>query len=120
MTKLVPFCRFASKPPANLMSPTKYASCDFLHDFFHQLVGLEFGVGLEIEDQNVLAAEALATRIHKLARPQEYLNPRLILLVALPLFLGLFFFGFLFGLALLQLLDPFLRLLVFLFLFRFA
>ena len=95
-------------------------SSKFLHDLFHQPVRLEFGVGLEIEDQNVLAAEALAPRIHKLARAQEDLDPRLILLFALPFFLGLFFFGFLFGLALLQLLDPFLGLLVFLFLFRVA
>src|SRR5439155_1608071 len=80
--------------------------------FFRQLVRLEFGIRLEIENQYVLSAKALAARIYKLARAQENLNPRLIFFVALPFFLGFLFLGFFFGVALLLFLVSFLRLVV--------
>src|SRR5712664_4342876 len=78
-----------------------------------KLVRFEFGIRLEVEDQHVLPAKTFAARIHKLARAQKYLNPRLILFLALPFFLGLFHLGFFLGLALLQLPDPFLGFFVF-------
>src|SRR5207302_1707138 len=92
-------------------------SGEFLHYFFNQFVGLEFRIRLEIENQHVLPAKTLPPRIHKLARAQEYLNPRLIFFLALPFFLGLLFFRLFLGGALLVFLDTLLRLLVFLFLF---
>src|SRR6266849_8224375 len=100
-------------------------SGEFLCQFFHQLVRLELGIGLEVENQHVLPAKALAARIHELACTQENLNPRfvaffVVAFFVLPFFLGLLFFRFFLGRALLLFLDVLLRFLVFLFLFRFA
>src|SRR6266481_6327878 len=93
---------------------------ELLRQFFHQLVRLEFGIGLEVENQHVLPTKALAARIHELACTQKNLNPRFVAFFVLPFFLGLLFFRFFLCRALLVFLDAFLRFLVFLFLFRFA
>jgi len=73
----------------------------------------ELGIGLEIGNQDVLATKALAARIHELARSQKDLNSRLISVLVLPLLLGFFLFGFLFGLPLLMLRDALLDAFVF-------
>jgi hypothetical protein len=39
---------------------------EFVNDFFDHFVGLEFGIRLEIEDENVAAAEAFAARVDEL------------------------------------------------------
>src|SRR5882757_8233908 len=83
-------------------------SGEFLCQFFHQLVRLELGIGLEVENQHVLPAKALAARIHELACTQENLNPRFVAFFILPFFLGLLFFRFFLGRALLVFLDAFL------------
>src|SRR5207248_7392575 len=116
-TKLVPFCKLASKPPAIFTSPKKYASSratsgafssiqttprSFWTTFSSSLCGLNSGIGLEIGNQDVLATKALAARIHELARSQKDLNSRLISVLVLSLLLGFFLFGFLFGLPLLM------------------
>ena len=46
-------------------------AAEFLDDFFDEGAGFEFGVGLEVEDQDVLAAEAFAARIDELAGAEE-------------------------------------------------
>ena len=46
-------------------------AAEFLDDFFDQGAGFEFGVGLEVEDQDVLAAEAFAAGIDELAGAEE-------------------------------------------------
>lgn len=46
-------------------------AAEFLDDFFDEAAGLEFRVRLEIEDQDVLAAEAFAAGIDELAGAEE-------------------------------------------------
>src|SRR2546422_5007436 len=93
---------------------------EFLSKSFHQLVRLEFGIRLKIENQHILPAESFSPRIHKLTSAQEHLDPRFVAFFVLPFFLGLLFFRFFLGFALLVFLDAFLGLLVFFFLFRVA
>src|SRR5260370_32080091 len=95
-------------------------SGEFLCQFFHQLVRLELGIGLEVENQHILPAKSLAARIHELACTQKNLNPRFVAFVILPFFLVLLFFCFFLCRALLVFLDVLLLFLVFLFLFRVA
>src|SRR5208282_2257160 len=40
---------------------------ELLDDFFFEFAGLEFGIGLEIKDQDVLAAKTFAAGIDELA-----------------------------------------------------
>jgi hypothetical protein len=46
-------------------------AAEFLNDFFYESAGFELGVGLEVEDQDVLAAEAFAAGIDELAGAKE-------------------------------------------------
>ena len=88
---------------------------EFMDDFFDHFVGLEFGIGLEVEHQDVAAAETFAARVHKLGGTQEGFDANVIVvLFFFTFFLGLFVFCFLFGFALLDFRDFLLGLLVFL------
>ena len=77
---------------------------------------LELGIGLEIENQDVLTAKTLAARVNKLAGTQENFDSRILLIVTLSFLFVFLFFGFFLGLALLVLLNALLDLLVFFFL----
>jgi hypothetical protein len=71
-------------------------AAEFLDDFFHEAVRFEFGVGLEVENQDVLAAETFAPRIDELAGAEERVYGDIFLLIfllgLLVLFVGAFFF----------------------------
>ena len=56
---------------------------EFVDDFFDQFVRLEFGIGLEIENQNVLAAETFAARIDELAGAQKGFDADVIIVIFL-------------------------------------
>src|SRR5215472_3255482 len=93
---------------------------ELLDNFFFQFAGLELGVGLEIEHQDVLSPKALPPRVNELAGTQENFDSGILLVVLLSLLFVFLFFGFFFGLALLVLLNALLDPLVFFFLLFFA
>ena len=88
---------------------------ELLDNSFLQFVRLELGIGLEIENQDVLTAKTLAARVNKLAGTQENFDSRILLIVTLSFLFVFLFFGFFLGLALLVLLNALLDLLVFFF-----
>ena len=51
-----------------------YYAAEFLDDFFDEAARFEFRVGLEIEDQYILAAKTFAARIDELAGAEERVN----------------------------------------------
>jgi len=89
----------------------------FVDDFFGELVGLEFGIRLEIEDKDVLAAKTFAARIDKLSGAEKGFDADvLILFVFIFIFAFLFLLFFLrvfFRFVFLDVFDGLLRLLVF-------
>ena len=87
---------------------------EFLDDFFDEFVGLVVWIGLEVEDQDVLTAKALAAWIYELADAQEGLNTDVVVLAFFSLFLGFFFFRFLLFVRFLNVFDFFLGFIVFL------
>ena len=85
-----------------------------------QLPGLVFGVGLKIEDEDILAAEALVPRIHEPGDSQKDLNARIFVVFGILAFLFGLFLLLLLLLLFLHLLDEFVRFIVFLLLLVFA
>ena len=93
-----------------------------MDDFFDEFVRLEFGIGLEVEDENVLAAETFAARIHELAGTEKGFDADVIFVIffVFAFLFGFFFFGIFLGFVFLDFFDGFLSFLVFFFLFVFA
>ena len=88
----------------------------FVDNFFHHFVGLKFGIGLEVEDEDVLAAEAFAAGVDELGGAKKGFDADIgvvFVLLFLCFFLGFFVLGFFFGFALLDFRDFFLGFLVF-------
>src|SRR5262249_17400229 len=92
-------------------------SGQLLHHFLYQLLGLIFGVGFEIENQDVLSTEALAPRVYKLAGAKENFNSWIFFLLFLSFVAGLLLLGFFLALTFLDFLDAFAGFLVFFVLF---
>src|SRR5262249_15855434 len=96
-------------------------SGELLNDFFHQLMSLVVGIGLEIEDQNILTSEAFAAGGYELADAPERLDAGIVvILVLFFLLLGFFFLCFLLFVRSPKVFDFFLSFLVFLALLFFA
>ena len=90
----------------------------FLDDFFDDIAGLVFGIGLEIEDEDVFAVETFAARVDELAGAKKGFDADVIVIFFIfPFFPGFFLLGLFFGFALLDVGDFLLRFLVFFFLF---
>ena len=84
-------------------------------------MSLVVGIGLEIEDQNILTSEAFAAGVYELADAQERLDADIVVvLVFFSLLLGFFFLCFLLFVRFLKVFDFFLSFLVFLALLFFA
>ncbi len=87
----------------------------FLDNFFNEFVRLEFRIGLEVEDQDILAAKAFAPGIYELRDVEEDFDAWFVIVFfALTSFLVLLFLGVSLGLSLLDIFDFLLCGLVFL------
>ena len=87
---------------------------EFLDDFFLEVAGFVFGVGLKIEHQDVLPVEAFVTRIDELRDAEKGFDADVfVVLVFFAFFFCLLILGIFFGVALLNFGDFFLSLLVF-------
>lgn len=61
---------------------------EFVDDFLDHFVRLEFGIGLEVEDENVLSAKALTARVDELGGAEEGFDADVIVVL---IFLSFFF-----------------------------
>jgi hypothetical protein len=53
-------------------------SGQLLDDFFFEFMRFEIGIGLEVEDQDILAAESFSAGIHELRDAQKNLDARIV------------------------------------------
>ena len=69
---------------------------EFVDDFFDHFVGLEFGIGLKVEDEYVLAAKTFAARVDELGGAEEGFDANVIVVLV---FLSFFFCFFVLGVS---------------------